>query len=100
MLFYLVFLVVGLIALGVGVGLFAGGDESVPWFGALIPTLVGTVFAGIGGAMFYFGTRPVVFDRQFGWFHKGRGGPPMAHVPIRLARSICPRTLLILWAPV
>ena len=33
------------------------------------------VFASAGGAMFYFGTIPIVFDQQRGFYWKGRKAP-------------------------
>ncbi|MCA9101099.1 MAG: hypothetical protein KDA63_08120 [Planctomycetales bacterium] len=78
-IFYLIFLVSGLAASGVGVYLLMDGDDATPWFAPLVLLAFGALFGGVGGALFFFGTRPVVFDRQFGWFYKGHGGPPMAY---------------------
>lgn len=37
----------------------------------LIPGAVGLIFALVGGLMYYYGTRPVVFDKQHDCFWKG-----------------------------
>ena len=41
----------------------------------LFPILFGLVFAGVGGAMYYFGTMPVVFDKVRGFYWKGHRPP-------------------------
>jgi len=40
--------------------------------GALIPGAVGLIFTLAGGLTFYFGTRPVVFDKRHDCFWKGK----------------------------
>lgn len=39
------------------------------------PLLFGTVFAAIGGGMYYYFTVPIVFDKSTGSFYKGRKVP-------------------------
>ena len=41
----------------------------------IFPVLFGAIFTCVGGCIFYFGTQPVVFDRQKGFFWKGRTAP-------------------------
>ena len=42
---------------------------------AMIPVLAGTLFVFIGGLRLYFGTTPIIFDKQSGYFWKGRKSP-------------------------
>ncbi|HAW32556.1 hypothetical protein [Gimesia maris] len=69
--FYLIFLFVGL-----GVSLISISEISMSgdFFTAdvLFPGAFGLVFALIGGLMFYYGTTPVVFDKQHDCFWKGK----------------------------
>ncbi|MBM4185236.1 MAG: hypothetical protein FJ207_13630 [Gemmatimonadetes bacterium] len=44
----------------------------------IIPVLVGSVFVGVGGAMWYYGAAPIVFDKQRGEYWKGRVSPEEA----------------------
>lgn len=69
--FYLVFLVIGLILVFVSVAQIINSGE-IFTAGALIMGLVGIVFSLVGGLMLYFGTRPVVFDKQHNCFWKGK----------------------------
>jgi hypothetical protein len=73
-LFYLVFILMGG---GVSIAfLFAGkGDQGASGVPVLMPLLIGLVFVGIGGAMLWFGTAPIVFDKQKSFFWKGRKAP-------------------------
>lgn len=41
----------------------------------IIPALVGLFFSIVGGGMLYFGTAPIVFDKQSNLFWKGRKSP-------------------------
>jgi hypothetical protein len=41
----------------------------------LVPVILGFIFAAAGGALMYFGTAPVVFDKRMGYFWKGRKRP-------------------------
>jgi hypothetical protein len=70
--FYLLFLLIGLGVL-IGFTVFALSSVS-PSLGIemLIPIVFGLVFTGVGGGMLYFGTVPVVFDMTMGCFWKGR----------------------------
>lgn len=74
-LFYSIFLLVGL---GISIGFLAGPlsqqDSSLD-ASALLPVGIGILFAGIGGSMLYFGTAPIVFDTGKGWYWKGRKSP-------------------------
>ncbi|MBN2375241.1 MAG: hypothetical protein JXD22_02480 [Sedimentisphaerales bacterium] len=74
-LFYLVFLLAGLgMLIGFPLnGLLKGTFEFS--LEMLIPGVVGTVFTLVGGIMFYYGTQPIVFDNQSGYFWKGRKNP-------------------------
>lgn len=45
----------------------------------LFPILFGLLFAVIGGCLFYFATKPVVFDKRRGSYWKGRKTPDAAH---------------------
>jgi len=71
--FYLVFLLLGIgVVAGVGVGAIVRRAFEWP---LLVPLIVGTVFAAVGGGMLRVGTAPVVFDRRRGYFWKGRLAP-------------------------
>ncbi len=70
-LFCLAFIVPGL---GVLIGGLARAAES-EGFHTVLASLFGLVFVGAGGAMLYFETAPIVFDKTNGWFWKGRKGP-------------------------
>lgn len=72
-LFYSIFLVVG-IALVVGLSASAM-IKGTPFREIIMPAFVGLIFALIGGCMFYFGTVPIVFDKQKRLFWKGRKAP-------------------------
>ena len=74
-LFYLIFLLVGLgVMIGVSIAKISDGT-----FGFNAETLLilafGSIFAGVGGALFYYGSAPVVFDKKLGYFWKGRKSP-------------------------
>ena len=74
-IFYAIFLLAGLaMIIGLSYSRFSRGTFQ---FNAdtIMPLLIGAVFAAIGGAMLYFGTRPVVFDKMRGCFWKGRTPP-------------------------
>ncbi|MDD5644044.1 MAG: hypothetical protein PHO00_01175 [bacterium] len=74
-LFYALFFLIGT---GVFIGFIAGfiikkqfclGAETI------LPVFIGLVFAAVGAIMLYFGTAPIVFDKQIGYFWKGRKDP-------------------------
>jgi hypothetical protein len=75
MAFYSVFLAMGV---GILVGFFS---TTIPSGKAglnaetVLSVVFGLVFACAGGAMWYFGTVPIVFDKQKGYFWKGRTAP-------------------------
>ncbi|MBL7076021.1 MAG: hypothetical protein ISS31_00990 [Kiritimatiellae bacterium] len=74
-LFYLLFLLIGVgVLVGFTFAVVAGkGPGLGP--GLIVPFLVGTVFACLGGGMLYFGTAPIVFDARKGYFWKGKKAP-------------------------
>lgn len=41
----------------------------------VVPLLLGLSFAATGGGLLYFHTKPIVFDKQQGYFWKGRKAP-------------------------
>ncbi len=77
--FYLVFAVFGAAALlGAGIALVAtlvaGRWEGL--LAVLFLSLFGAVFGGVGGWLYYSGTKPIVFDLALGYFWTGRQAPP------------------------
>ena len=72
-IFYAIFLLVG-IGLATAMSLEPNTFKDIS-AESLVPFLMGLLFAMIGGLMFYFGTTPVVFDKQVGYFWKGRKSP-------------------------
>jgi hypothetical protein len=78
-LFYLVFLVMGL---GVMTAFLVSNISSGGMgfnMETIFPVLIGLVFASVGGGMFYFGTAPIVFDQSNGCFWKGRKNPSQVY---------------------
>ncbi|MFZ5565139.1 MAG: hypothetical protein ACOZBW_13910 [Thermodesulfobacteriota bacterium] len=74
-MFYLIFLFAGLgILIGFSVHKISSGGLAFD-VDTILPMAVGAVFAAVGGALFYFGTLPVVFDKRNGFFWKGRTAP-------------------------
>ncbi len=74
MLFYLFFLVMGVLVL---IGFFciiSFGGAPVNWR-TLCLMGAGLAFTTGGACMLYFGTAPIVFDRRRGFFWKGRKNP-------------------------
>lgn len=47
--------------------------------------LCGMFVLAIYGALYYFGTKPIVFDKQEGYFWKGRGKPPFDEKTVKSA---------------
>lgn len=71
--FYLIFLFAGL---GVSVGITASAMSKGNFKAELLfPIGIGLVFIIIGACLTYFGTNPIVFDLQNGYFWKGRKDP-------------------------
>lgn len=74
-IFYMVFFFMGAgIAVGFSSANVSQGTFSLN-FNTVFPILFGLVFTVIGGCLYYFGTKPVVFDRRRGSFWKGRTDP-------------------------
>ncbi len=74
-IFYSIFIVAGLAAMiGIPYAHFSSGGETFD-SGLIVPALMGLLFVGIGISMFYFGVRPIVFDKFRNAFWKGRKGP-------------------------
>jgi hypothetical protein len=72
-LFYMIFLLVGLgVVVGVSVSMLSKNSFEA---GMLFPIGIGLVFAAVGACLAYFGTAPIVFDVQSGYFWKGRKDP-------------------------
>jgi hypothetical protein len=74
-IFYMIFLLLGL-------GLLAASlkapflPESIRMNeGPPIMLIIGIVFSLVGAGMLYFGTSPIIFDKQHGFFWKGRHAP-------------------------
>lgn len=75
MLFYLLFLILGLGVVG-GVLYYAFSSGGIALDkDTVIPLLIGSIFAVVGAVMLYFGTEPIVFDKSKRWFWKGRVSP-------------------------
>lgn len=74
-IFYLAFLFAG-IGLLVFLPKFAESSGGISFdMSTIVPLLVGLIFVIIGSCLYYFGVAPIVFDRQKGFFWKGRRGP-------------------------
>jgi hypothetical protein len=74
-LFYLIFLLVGLgVMIGVSVSKISDGTFGFNWETFLMLAF-GSIFAGVGGGLLYYGSAPVVFDKKVGYFWKGRKSP-------------------------
>jgi hypothetical protein len=72
-LFYALFFFVGL---GMGIA-FTVENKIFEDFSleAIAPVLFSLIFVIVGGLLYYFGTSPIVFDKQRGYFWKGRKSP-------------------------
>ncbi len=42
---------------------------------SILPLAVGAIFSGAGATLYYFATKPVVFDKSNGYFWKGHSSP-------------------------
>jgi len=74
-IFYGIFLLMGLgFTIGFSYQQFSEGTFNFS-FASLFPSLIGFFFAVIGGLLFYFGTKPIVFEKGNGYFWKGRKNP-------------------------
>ena len=75
-IFYGIFLSVGIAVLSmIPISLFSGKTSMAEVLILLFPLFFGGIFTAVGGGMWYFGTRPIVFDRHAGYFWKGRTSP-------------------------
>lgn len=75
MIFNMIFLLSGL-----GTMVFFGlrYHSDMPVSELLLPLLFGLVFALVGGGMLFFSARPIVFDKELGWFWKGYKKPSLS----------------------
>lgn len=74
-LFYGVFLVVGLgVLYQFSISKILAGYTDIFKLDFLMTSIFGILFSAAGAAMLYFGTVPVVFDKNAGSFWKGRAG--------------------------
>ena len=48
-------------------------------FESLFPLLFGLIFALVGALLLYFGTKPIVFDKTYGYYWKGRKEPAQTY---------------------
>ena len=79
MLFYSIFMIMGITAMVVfplASSQSGGFDFNIE---LIMPCLIGMVFVVIGGGLFYFGTKPIVFDKYKGYFCKGRRVPDQVY---------------------
>lgn len=84
-LFSLLFLVVGLgIAIGFWVTRLASGAAPELNAETLVPTAFGLIFVLVGGVFLYNNLTPIVFDRQKGFFWKGRKAPDQVFNPAEI----------------
>ena len=74
-LFYSIFLIIGLVLLGIFAYKFLISTTFKPQ--SLLFLLIGAVFTAIGGCLLYFGTQPIVFSKINHLFWKGRKEPGM-----------------------
>ena len=71
--FYTIFSLIGVIVITVFlVSSLKSGKFNLEF---IFPVLIGLIFFLIGGCMFYFGTRPIIFDKMSGYFWKGNQNP-------------------------
>ncbi|MBN2144832.1 MAG: hypothetical protein JW774_09440, partial [Candidatus Aureabacteria bacterium] len=72
MVFYGIFLFIGL-ALLVGFSTLLSVKGAHSFNGPVwVPYIIGTVFSFVGGLLFYYGTKPIVFDQESMMYWKGR----------------------------
>ena len=78
-LFYALFFFIGL---GMGIA-FSIENKIIEEFSfeSILPVLFSLIFLLAGGLMFWFGTTPIIFDKQVGYFWKGRKSPQDAPEP-------------------
>jgi hypothetical protein len=74
-LFYLIFFFVGVGVLGLYIFMSLEKGLSNFELKGTPMLLLGGAFATVGGCLYYFGTKPIVFDKHSGHFWKGRRNP-------------------------
>lgn len=77
-------LVLGFALTGLGVTTAGLLGEAEPPASSFIPPAVCLLFVGVGALLFWWGVRPVVFDKSSGYFWIGRKGPDQVFNPDKL----------------
>ena len=78
-IFCMIFLLVGLAVF------FIFGLKAIDWynlssnFESTLPLIFGLVFALVGGLLLYHSTKPIVFDKTYGYYWKGRKEPAQTY---------------------
>ncbi len=78
-IFCMIFLLVGLAVF------FIFGLKTIDWynlssnFESTLPLIFGLVFALVGGLLLYHSTKPIVFDKTYGYYWKGRKEPAQTY---------------------
>jgi hypothetical protein len=86
--FSLIFFTAGIgIAMSFGINNLKQGPTFIR-FEYLFPLLFGLVFASIGVFLFMFFSKPIVFDKTFGYFWKGRKEPAQIYDQGRKKKSV------------
>jgi hypothetical protein len=85
--FFLIFFFAGLGVLGFQLNQVRIGQAYLLSEDTLVPILVGSVFAVVGGCLYWYGTTPRVFDQSRGSFWRGRKEPAMLGAGVRSENS-------------
>ena len=78
-IFCMLFLLAGLAVV------FFFGLKTIDWqnltsnFESAIPLIAGLIFATVGSVLLYFCTKPIVFDKTYGYYWKGRKEPAQTY---------------------
>lgn len=78
-IFCMIFLLVGLAVF------FFFGLKTIDWqefsvqIEDIFPLIFGLIFAIVGGVLLYFSTKPIVFDKTYGYYWKGRKEPSQTY---------------------